>query len=349
MEKNRPALYLEGMSLENGWFVKGRVLKLQEFENKQFAISYIVEKGDKKAILKALDFSNALSSKDPIEAIKELTDKYEFEKSLNELCLDKRLSNIVQIIDSGVVRLSKDAIIPVPYFILEYTDESIEDQIKSDSYLNIAWLLKILHNITKGLFQLHRINVALTKLTPETIRAFSQSLYKLSELGKAEMKGRKSPYQGDPSEIEPIYSTPEELYGYEEKDWKYRYQARDLYSLGNILFYLFTQTTINTWLSIYLNENHKWDKWGGTYEEVLPYLIEAYSKALEQFKVYVEDHELKNSLLNILSTLCHPEPAKRGHPKNTGESKLGPLALEKYLSEIDALYNKAIIRLKVKK
>lgn len=339
---NRPALYLTGLKLENDWGVKDRLVTIENIEEQSFAITYTVEKDGKVAVLKALDFSIALIDEDPITSIQNLTEKYNFEKELLELCLNHKLENVVKILDHGLIKPFAGGIIPVPYFILEYSAEDVKSQIKVDSYLNLAWLLKILHNVTNGLFQLHKLNVSHKNLKPEHVMSFSSDLYKLSELGNAEIKGVNTPHPEYFSKVDPAYMTPESLYGYIESDWKYRSQATDLYHLGSLIFFLFTQTTTNTWLSHYLDSSHNWNNWGGTYEEVLPYLIEAFDKTLEHFKVYVEDSELQPKMELILRSLCHPNPKERGHSRNPSDGKLGPLALEKYLSDFDFFSKEAI-------
>ena len=342
---NRPALYLTGYKLNNDWEVKERLATIDNIENESFAITYKVEKEGKTAVLKALDFSIALIDEEPIAAIKNLTEKYNFEKELLELCLDNKLENVVKILDNGLIRPLAGGVIPVPYFILEYSAEDVKSQIKIDSYLNLAWLLKILHNVTKGLFQLHRLNVSHKNLKPEHVKAFSADLYKLSELGNAERRGANTPHPEYFSNADPAYMTPESLYGYVENDWIFRGQATDLYHLGSLIFFLFTQTTTNVWLRFYLDETHNWNNWGGTYDEVLPYLLEAFDKTVEHFRAYVEDKEIQSKLEIILRSLCHPNPKERGHSRNPSAGKFGPLALEKYLSDFDLFRKKALLNL----
>ena len=99
------------------------------------------------------------------------------------------------------------------------------------------------------------------------------------------------------------------------------------------------------WLRFYLDETHNWNNWGGTYDEVLPYLLEAFDKTVEHFRAYVEDKEIQSKLEIILRSLCHPNPKERGHSRNPSAGKFGPLALEKYLSDFDLFRKKALLNL----
>jgi len=248
---------------------------------------------------------------------------------LLELCKSQRLSKIIHIIAQGKIPPSSGSIIPVPYFILEYASKDIRSQIDFDSRLNTVWLMKILHNVSIGLFQLHKQNVAHKDLRPEHIKEFSKSLQKLSELGSSDRKGIESPNSEE--NFDPAYSTPEYLYGHIENDWIYKSQASDVYNLGNLVVFLFTQYNFNTLLYAFLDESHKHLNWGGTYKEVLPYLIEAYDKAIYCFLQHIEEDEIKQELNLALRQLCHPNPRERGHPRDI-ESIGSSMSVERYIS-----------------
>jgi serine/threonine protein kinase len=333
---NKPAKYLTGKTLEGGWLVKENVTKTLDYGATSFSETYLLEKNGQTAILKALDFSIALLSDDPTASLIQLSKSYDFEKELLELCKSKRLTKIINIIAQGNIPPISGSIIPVPYFILEYADRDIKSQIDFDSRFNTTWLLRILHNVTVGLFQLHNQGVAHTDVRPENIVEFSKSLQKITELGRSNKKGIENPNKDFGSANDPSYMTPEYLYGHEETDWVYKSQASDVYQLGGLIFFLFTQSNFNTWLYHFLDDSHKRDNWGGTYNEVLPYLTEAYDKAVYFFTAYVEDEDLKSKLEITLRQLCHPDPRKRGHPRDI-ESIGSSMSVERFITQFDRL------------
>jgi len=344
---NTPAKFLTGEILNDGWVVGENISKSFEYDAKSFSETYLVEKEGHVALLKALDFSIALLDKDPTGALIQLSKSYDFEKELLELCKSERLSRIINIITQGNIPPSPGSIIPVPYFILEYAEKDIKSQIEFDSRFNTAWLLRILHNVTVGLWQLHKHGVAHTNIRPENILEFNKKLQKITRLGGADIKGIRNPILESSVLVDPAYITPEYLYGQNETDWVYNSQAKDVYHLGSLIFFLFTQSNFNSWLFYFLDElnpNYRPGKWGGTFDDVLPYLVDAYDTAIYFFTAYVEDEELKNDLEITLRQLCHPDPKRRGHPKNIlsiGSS----MSVERFISMFDRLAKMAEINL----
>ena len=79
----------------------------------------------------------------------------------------------------------------------------------------------------------------------------------------------------------------------------------------------------------------------------LPYLIDSYDKAVYFFTAYVEDAELKEKLEIILRQLCHPDPKRRGHPKNI-QSIGSSMSVERFISQFDYLAKVAEINLSKK-
>lgn len=347
MDINKPAKYLEGKTLEGGWLVKENITKTINGNRSGFSESYLVENEGQIAILKALDLSIALLDKDPTKALIQLSKSYDFERELLELCQNKRLTRIINILDQGTIEPISGSIIPAPYLIVEYSDKNIKSQIDFDSRFNTAWLLRILHNVSVGLWQLHGQGVAHTDLRPENIVEFSKELQKLTELGMSDKKGADTPNKEFLASGDPAYLTPEFLYGEVSNDWIYKSQGADIYHLGNLIFFLFTQSTFNTWLYFFLddlNPEYRPNKWGGSFKEILPYLIDAYDKAVYFFTAFIDDPILREKLEVIIRQLCHPDPNRRGHPKNI-QSIGSSMSVERYISQFDYLAKVAAINL----
>jgi serine/threonine protein kinase len=333
---NKPAKSLSGKVLANGWIVKDNVTK-EESDAKSFSQTYIVEKNGEKALLKALDFSIALLDEDPPKALIQLSKSYNFERELLELCKSERLTRIIKIIDQGNIPPLTGSIIPVPYFILEFAERDVKSQIDFDSRLNTVWLLSILHNVSVGLWQLHQRGVAHKNVKPEHIVEFTKIRQKITELSHSDRRGYENPITDFDQSYDPAYLTPEFLYGHTESDWVYNSQAADVYQLGNLIFFLFTQSNFNTWLFMaldHLHPNFRPGVWGGTFKDVLPYLEEAYDWAIKNFfGPYVDmNDEMKSRLELMIRQMCHPDPLKRGHPKSIASIE-SSMSVQRFVNE----------------
>ena len=343
MDINRPAKFLVGQNLKDGWIVTQNITKHYGASANGFSESYLVEKGDKTVLMKALDFSVALLSPEPTEALSLFSRCYNFEKELLNFCNSEKMSRIVKIIDQGNISALPGSIISVPYFILEHADGGdLRAKLDFSSYLDIVWLLRILHNVSAGLSQLHRKGIAHKNLKPEFILQFSEDLLKLSELSNSDRKGIENPVHGNIDDKDPSYMTPERLYGVKEVEW-INSQAADIYNLGNLMFFLFTQTNLNAMLNLRLDESHLWYNWNGTFEQVLPYLIEAHDEAINQFMAYIEIEEIQEELEGVLRQLSNPDYTKRGHPKTLGSTD--PFSIDRYVNIFNRLAAKAELKL----
>ena len=73
---------------------------------------------------------------------------------------------------------------------------------------------------------------------------------------------------------------------------------------------------------------------------------EAIRKALENKKKSIPLQDLKEGLVKIVEYLCHPEPEKRGHPKNVLATNRTPnYDLERTIAELDLFQRKAELSL----
>ncbi len=98
---------------------------------------------------------------------------------------------------------------------------------------------------------------------------------KVADRGRASRVGAYSPYDEDRWAGDPNYAPPEILYSYIDPDWGKRRLAGDLYMLGSLVAFIFTQTTSLATLFHALPIQFWPANWGGTYEEVLPYVQNA--------------------------------------------------------------------------
>lgn len=344
LRNKKPVLYLEGKELNDGWKVTKFIPKSSKSTGGNFSESYIVEKQDQKAFMKALDFSNALRSPDFVNELNKLTREYLFEEELYEICKEKRMSKVVKILGKGTILPEKEGIIPVPYLIFELAAGDIRHQIDFSKKLDIVWYLKILHNVATGLKQMHYNGMAHQDIKPSNILVFGKELHKISDLGRSDSKDLDSPFKDLLIVGDPGYAPPEGLYGHIESEWIYRRQACDVYLLGSLMVFLFTQLNMTTLLFKHLNPIYVYYSWYGTYEDVLPYLQDAFDNAVSEFMSYIEYDDLSQDLGFILKCLSNPNPKERGHPKNI--SQVGSsLTLDRFVTMFARLYKNYEIKL----
>jgi hypothetical protein len=141
---------------------------------------------------------------------------------------------------------------------------------------------------------------------------------------------------------DPNYAPPELLYNQINPDWRIRRFGWDLYLLGSMVVFLFTNQAMTHLLISKLREALRPASWGDTYPSALPFLREAFHQALELFASHISDPSLQRALLPVVQQLCDPDPALRGRPSNRF-CHLNQYALERYRTLFDSLARRAEI------
>lgn len=341
-EKQRiPAKYLSGKILNDQWKVGNLRTKNPNGTGGNFSFCYDVvnEASGQKAFLKALDFSGALASREPIKVLGWLSNAFDFEQNVLELCRDKRLTKIISLIDVGNISPEADSSIPVPFFILELASGDIYEQIDFENEIDHLLNLKTLHNVSTALFQLHRNGVAHQDIKPSNVLVMSAVSHKLGDLGRADLRGKPTPYQSLPFAGDPSYAPPEAHYKSTHPDWVFRRIASDAYQLGSLITFLYTQHSMTALLHIHLHPQHNWNNWNQTYREVLPYLHVALEQSVDYFKSRINDTELADDLAQLVFQLCDPDPTRRGFAKSASKRPTS-ISIEKYVTVFDRLHRK---------
>ncbi len=333
---NSPATKLKGIFLPTGWTILDNVQKHPAATGGLFSEGYLVEnKAGKKAFLKAVDYSDAAASPDPALAFKSITDAYVFERDMLARCRAKKLNRIVTAIDAGSIGTSPSDL--VLYLIFELADGDIRQLLASSYKINLAWQLRVLHQIASGIRQLHTQSIAHQDIKPSNVLLFNQLDSKLADLGRAAAEGLKPPHDDYEVAGDKTYAPPELLYHHVPADWRRRRYGCDAYLLGSMVVYMFTGLGTTALTIGELNYRQRPGQWTGTYEDLLPAVRDAFSKALMTLKRSVPDC-LKTELVDAARSLCDPDPARRGHPKNRADNQL---SLERYITEFDLYASRA--------
>lgn len=334
----RPRERLAGMELADGWRVTSVIPKTGSASGGLYSSGYKVNnKEGGQAFLKAIDFYEANFAPDPARALQPLLETFNFERDLLIKCRDKSPDRVVRYITEGKVMIEGHA---VQYLIFELADRDIRGQIDLIGQVDLAWQLRALHHIATGVKQLHGLGIAHQDLKPSNVLVFAGNIFKIGDLGHSAHSDYSPPHEGDIAPGDPSYRPPELLYSYALPDWKRRRFGTDLYLLGSLTVFVFTKANMTSLLQQELEHFHHWKVWKGSYQQVLPFVRDAYGKVLQRIKKQLPI-QVRDDIMRIIRQLCDPEPERRGHPRNRNV----PYELERYVNELNILARKAEMKL----
>lgn len=309
----------------------------------RFSECYLVQSEDgTRAFLKALDYSAALKSPDPARVLQAMTEAYNFERDLLAKCSTRGMDRVVRGISDGSIQIDDLPSGVVQYLILELADRDVRSHLALADKIDLAWRLRSLHHTATGLKQLHTAGIAHQDLKPSNVLVFDGSTSKVGDLGRAAYVGHIGPYDELECAGDPSYAPPELLYGYTDPDWNRRRFGCDAYLLGSMVIFFFTGLSASSILINEMHESHRWQAWTGSFDEVLPYLRDAFGRVVSQFAAALANPRLKDDLRTIVCELCDPDPRLRGDPAS--RRRLAPqFSLERYVSKFDLLARRAEI------
>ncbi len=344
MITSRPASRLLGVQLAGGWHVVERLKRLPGQTGGAFSIGYIVARDDgTKAFLKALDYAGALGSRDPARVLQELTETYNFERDL--LKRTHGMDRIVTGLDDGSITIPDatrgDQV--VQYLIFEFADcGDIRKFLDVSNRFDTAWLLRALHHMATGLNQLHTEEIAHQDLKPSNVLVFDAKTSKLADLGRASSRGQAPPHENREVAGDPEYAPLELCYHHVLPDWNSRRLGCDMYLLGGMVVFLFARANLTAMTLQELDPSLRPGAWQGTYADVLPYVREAFERALSTFAQDVDRAapQLTAHLVQIVRELCDPDPALRGDPQERRPGA-NQFLLIRYVSLFDLLARRA--------
>lgn len=341
----KPAERLVGLTLDGGWKVTGRHTRGPGSTGGAFSVGYFVENEmGRKAFLKALDFSSALGSSDPSRTMQALTEGFNFERDILNLCRDRHLDRIATAIADGTTRISDagDAGV-VQYLIFELADGDVRSQIDFARRFDLALRLRALHHIATGLWQLHKNTIAHQDLKPSNVLVFNDNVSKITDMGRAAAQGKNPPHEVLLVQGDRRYAPPELLFDHTIDNWYARRQGCDLYLFGSMVVYFFAGTAMTPELMNETPVSHRprvWSgAWTGSYLEVLPVLRKSFGAVLERLKPAI-DPEIRTEILEIITQLCEPDISRRGNPKGRTNGAM-QYSLERYVSKFNLMASKA--------
>ncbi len=344
--KDNAAHNLLGLTLKSGWKVVEQITKTANSTGAFFSVCYKVEKDGEMCFLKAFDFNRFLGMsrmEDPnrpiVDIISEMTSAYKYERDLSNHCRNQNVTKVAFVREAGEEYVDGFTYSFVPYLIFDLADGDVRMQLAVSDRLDFAWKLGSLHDIAVGLKQLHHIEVSHQDLKPSNILLFNKKS-KLGDIGRSLCKSLDSPYEDYTFTGDANYAPPEIMYNYYENDWHKRVYATDCYLLGSMVVFYFCGVSMSALLVKNLEPSLRPDSWRGDFYQIKPYLADAFSKALEEFKLCIEHEFFRKELAQVLEYLCFPFPEKRGHPINLSQ-RGNDYSLERFISKFDLLFRRA--------
>ncbi len=232
----------------------------------------------------------------------------------------------------------------VECLVFELAAGDIRSHLNASRRFDEAFVLRALHHVATALKQLHSVQIAHQDLKPSNVLVFGKDIgTKIADFGRAWSKDLRVAHDNFQVAGDPGYAPPELLYNYIPADPNARRYGCDTYLLGSLTAFLFTSVHMNALIIKHLNHAHFPYTWRGTYAEVLPYVQAAFSSALDEFGSSTPPTS-KRELVEIVSYLCEPDPAKRGHALNR-QGHSDQFGLDRFISTFDILAWKAEIRL----
>ena len=337
---------LLGLKLKNGWEVVEKIGKAPHSTGSFFSVCYKVKKGSEVAFLKAFDFAKffAISgSTNKVDVMTDMLVAYRYERDLSNHCKEQRVTKVSFVKDSGEEEVTGFTMATVPYLIFDLADGDVRLKLSISDKLDLSWKFTSLHDIAVGLQQLHNIEVTHQDLKPSNVLVFSKE-FKLGDIGRSICNTIIGPYNKAMFSGDFTYAPPEILYQSIEKDWHKRVFATDCYLLGSMVMFYFAGISMSAMIRKNIDKKFSWEYWTGTYLEVMPYVLESFSKGLNELETAIPDTFLKKELRWIVECLCNPDIERRGHPKTIAQIGSN-FNLERFISKFDILAKKAELSL----
>lgn len=339
---------LLGLELENGWKVTAHLARHPNGTGGTFSQSYVVEKDGRHGFLKAFDFWQAFEpGVDTAEHIQILTASYNHEREVLSHCGDRGLSHVVLAVGHGSVQVPNLGSMEgrVFYLIFEMADGDVRVQMDTKSAFDALWCMRAMKDVSLGLLQIHREMIAHQDTKPSNVLAYAGPVFKVADFGRSSRRGHAAPHDSMNVAGDSGYAPPELLYGFIHTDFMPRRVGCDLYMLGNLAAFLFSGVNVTARLFAHLDVQHHPYSWAGTYEEVLPYLRNAFASVLAELSPLF-DVSVRDNMVRIVSELCNPDVGQRGHPKGVG--RYSQYSLERYVSQFDLLEKRLAVYMRTR-
>lgn len=338
-------LNLTGKTTDGAWLVGEAVEFSSDHTGGYFSSCFYVTKDGQRAFLKALDIE-----KFEIGVLLGVLAGFEYETRLVTICRNGRLNRVVRVLEAG--KIERDPALPpvlrnVPYLIFELAQGDIRSTIDVSKAVSTQWRFYVLHQTTLALLQLHANSIAHQDLKPSNVLQFEGDRLKIADLGRSSLRGSPAPHDVAAMPGARNYAPFEQRYAHMPADWIERRLTADVFHLGCLVVFTFTNVCFPEYVMEKLAEPYRPESWGNPYLEVMPHIQAVCIQAVHELSTDFPE-EFRRDLVEIVLDLCHPDPTLRGRTGPRNKTSVGLLWLQRYVSRFDVLHKAAGIK-KVKK
>ena len=336
---------LVGRTLANGWTVEELRSRPPGATGGHFSVQYVVRHvSGQQAFLKVLDYSAALQKEDFLVAVRDMTAEYVFERDLHRRCTDAGLTRIATILDAGKIESPEAVLGRLDYLVFEWVNRDLRSAVPSTGSVDAALAMRLAHQVTAALNQLHGARIAHQDIKPSNILVPGGGTAKVTDLGRAFDGTRvlSAPHDDCAVPGDRGYAPPEQLYNAGARERSQDRFTADLYLLGNVIMFLCAGVSLNGILFQRLDRRFHPARWNDGYASVEPYLQNTFHGIVSDLRKRLHP-TMATDLTAIVQQLCALNPDRRGHPK-TLQHRSGP-ALERYVTKFDLLARRAQMHL----
>lgn len=356
---------LSGCKIDD-WVVGEMIATPQNFTSKgaaDYALFYNVSNSEgTECVMKVLDLYGCymhplMKGQEHSAIIQEAMRDFRYERNLAEHCKKHNTRRLISYVDSGETYIMDFPNPLVCYIVYEKSEGTVLDVLdfskkvsQTERIQSIVYKLKLLHDITSGINQLHRIKISHQDLSPAKVLSFGEG-FKLGDLSRALCLDSEisCPFPLDNfNGRDYTYAPPEVFFNHKIENERERLYQIDNYMIGSLIVYYITGLSFNVLLQDHLsNSMRDMANSGLTFEESQTYLIAAHAEALQDLKGdLMMDDDIRDGIVDIVRYLCYPIPEKRGHDKVIGKANRTSNAdLERTISKLDLLSRRAELAL----
>lgn len=328
-----PAERLVGKTLIDGWIVDHRVTRDPGCTGQTRSACYCAKRGTDVAFVKAFDFRGEEKSR-TVDQLNAMTAEFINERSVHQICRTEGLTRVTGILGDGTVEVDGEV---VHYLICEFADRCLREiHPPGEHGIPPAERLLALRQVASALEQLHSASIAHQDVKLSNVVRDSD-LFKLTDLGSSSCKSLPpAPHDLESFAGQVAYAPYELLYG-ERGSWEQQRLGCDIFLLGNLAFTSFVGVSITWWVMHGLRaELRPFEGHDVRFSEVLPNLLENHYAVIPVVVEELVPPSIADEFLALINTMCHPDPAKRGHPKNLS-GRGSRYGLERYTSKFNQL------------
>ncbi len=334
---------LVGKEISDDWKITAPYNPKASLTGGMHSIGFIAEnsKNGNRAFVKMLYplLDPELSGTEQTEDAEFRLANFNYETALLSKCRDLRMRRIVTCHDRSELQIS-EINHSLHYLLFEFAEQNLRELNEIQQNLNYAAKLKIIHEVAQALESLHYHKIFHQDVKPSNILSFENGNIKLSDLGHAHDEKNTRPAIINQLGGDPAHASPEILYESPQNEFPDWCRLADLYLLGSIVVYLFTNTSLTSQINLRLKEFHKQPKWTGEYSDVLPYIIESWEYAITEFSESISESFFREELETLVRYLTNPNTEKRGHPINLGGYDT-PYGIRRFCSRFQVLAKRA--------